>query len=626
MKNNTQMIGIAIYRISTEGQEKKGNIGDFDGKSGGFDRQKTDVKNLRIQHNIKLVDEIKLIESGSQVQFTKEYQNLFTKLKNIDCIVVADVDRYVRGTDFTSFQLLQNLKDNDVKIVSPTGILDFNSDMGFLMGGLQSLIGGLELSKIKTRMLGGKNRIKDAGGHASGYQTLPYGLCYYKAPKNSEEKSYFYYDKKLIPNVLKIFDGIEHNLPYQKIADELGLSRNSVPVIASNMCWIGFRKYETKRVGKFIRTDRGQKYKKKQKLENPLIVKAAGLEKPLISEARYNKIIKLINDRKERENISRDYSKNFLYTQLAVCGDCGRPLYAKQKPKNGYIYKNKKTGKARFIQSKKDYYICSSGSVSYRIKKEKQGELVERCGAGWQEKVRLETIITEFITKRLTSWDFYNELKEIVYNVANETNYDVESINKENINRYNKRIKEIEQDYLNGDISAKEHKTFKNDLLEKINKLKENEIKSKIITTSKEDKNKNKLFEFCNLMILLKNLAITPIEERKHIIKMIFSYIKIEKYKITEFGLNTFNPKLIDELKYVYEKTIDNKDITLTPEKEKELKVLIKDPNKVLIEYIALALANQNDWSDKDIKQVISSGSDDNPGQAAALKLPIRFY
>jgi DNA invertase Pin-like site-specific DNA recombinase len=618
MNDNEQMLGIAIYRVSTTAQKDKSAIGnDFDGKSGGFDRQKTDVKNLCKQHNIKLVDEIQLVESGSQVQFTTEYEKLFNKLKDVDCVVVNDQDRYVRATDFGSMTLLQTLKDNNVKIISPSGISDLNTDMGFFVSGIQALLGGLELSKIRARMMGGKKRIKDAGGNAGGDIILPTGLRYYRASRNSGDKSYFYYDKVMMPKILKMFNMIESNKTYRQISQMIGLSRNTIPNLATNPCWIGLRRYDNIRVGKFVRTKTGKKYKRKQKLEIPQLVPLAGLEKPLITKVRFDNICKIVSEKKARELKSRDYSKNFLYTGTAICGRCGRQLYAKQRSNKPAIYRNKKTGKKRTLIRNKDYYQCSSGLYAWRVKKAGQGESVEKCGAKWQEKEKLEKVINSFVEEALTSWEFYGTLKKVVYENAPNTNYDLNEINAININSINKRIKDIEQDYMNGDILAKEFNKFK----DKLTKDKEtifNENK-KAIKSVKQDNGMEKLYEFAQLEVILKCISLFNAEDKKNIIKMIFSYIKVENYAITEFGLNPFNPNLITALKVIYKKTLENDNTPLTTEQERDLKLLIEDPNKLAMEYVVLALAGIKDPKNKVIIEKFGM-TEGNPAQAAGVK------
>ena len=430
MEKKEKLKGICIYRVSTEGQVNKSSIGDIDGKERGFDRQKEDCKKVCDANNIEVVEngEYSIVESGNLISETKEFKEILSRFNEIDCIVVNNLDRLLRPEDFTSFLVLQGLKDNDIQIFTSNGLADLNTEFGYLMSIIQSTMNGLEIGKIKARMMGGKNRIKNAGGHAGGKGMLPYGVGYFHAPKNSAEKSKFYYIKECDANLETIFKGIEQNKPYAQISKETGLPRSSIKGIATNKIWIGYREYKYERTGKWVIKPGVKKYKRKVALKKPLLVKAVGIDDPKLTVDRFNNICDLVRRRENSELHSREYAKSFIYNGVAKCGVCGLPLYAHQKPRAIQYFDTKKQG-MRTIKSNNDYYVCASSSYSYRQKQELAGRVaVKKCGAKWQNKLEMERVIDCFLEEEITTWDIFCQMKKVTAEPATSFSPDRKSV------------------------------------------------------------------------------------------------------------------------------------------------------------------------------------------------------
>jgi DNA invertase Pin-like site-specific DNA recombinase len=151
---------IEFLRVSTEDQGGENRA--------GLPRQREANALTAKKHKLSVIKTISIIDvSGTSVMQTPEVQELLSLIKTIDVggVVVADWDRLIRLDNFRDFALLQNFKDAGTLIFLPDQVIDLNTQSGFLIGGVQSIISGNELTQIKKRMLRAKEIKRKNGEH-----------------------------------------------------------------------------------------------------------------------------------------------------------------------------------------------------------------------------------------------------------------------------------------------------------------------------------------------------------------------------------------------------------------------------------------------------------------------------
>jgi len=176
---------VEFLRVSTQEQSNEDRA--------GLPRQKQ--ANLRTveKHNLEVVETITLIDvSGTSVLQTPEIQELVALIhrKDIVGVLVADWDRLIRVHNFRDFALFEVFKETNTLVFLPDGVVDVNTQAGFLMTGFQSIIGGNEVTQIKKRMLEAKEIKRKLGKHPNNHLSLPLGVGY---DRNNER--YYYTDK-----------------------------------------------------------------------------------------------------------------------------------------------------------------------------------------------------------------------------------------------------------------------------------------------------------------------------------------------------------------------------------------------------------------------------------------------
>jgi len=379
---------VEFLRVSTQEQSNEHRA--------GLPRQRQANLYTVEKYNLQVVKTITLIDvSGTSVLQTPEIQELtvFIQRKDIGGVVVADWDRLIRVDDFRDFALFEEFKETNTKVCLPDGIVDLNTQSGFLMTGLQSIIGGNELTQIKKRMLQAKEIKRKAGKHPNNDLSLPLGVgydqkkeCYYYTDEASEVKRLF---------DLFFYDGI-HN--FNELERLTGMHHRTIPNRLRNEMYKGYRNYTQKRSPvKCIKENGRQGDRKKIKRADDELIKVKVMEKPLIEDSVFDKVQSMLcNKRREYYSKRSAEGERFLFSGFIRCGDCGEKFYTTSGGRN----------------PNRDYYYCRSKNSSFSRKNGRS-----KCSSSYHRKAVLEHSISSFVCEKLTNKRFLLKMVKVATSV-----------------------------------------------------------------------------------------------------------------------------------------------------------------------------------------------------------------
>ena len=375
------MKAIELCRLSTKEQNMEGRT--------GLQRQKEVNANTIKRNNLSIVKSYNIIDvSGTSVLQAHEVQELLLLIRSdeIKGVVVANLDRLLRLDNFEDFALLQKFKESNTLIILPDQIIDLNTQSGFLIGGMQSIISGNELTLIKERMQGGKESKRRNGQHPNGTITLPTGVNY-----DYVKKQFFYNnDAYRIKRLFDLFytDGIHNYNELQKIT---GFHHRTIPNLLKNEIYIGYRTYTEKRgPEKRVKPDGRQGDRRKVKRSPDEIIRVKVINEPLINEDVFRDVQTIIYNKnyKYHQNRSED-GERFLYTGFLTCGECGEIMYTTSGGRN----------------HKKDYYYCRTKNTIFI---RHNGKL--NCSSSYLQKELVEHLVTSFISEQITDKNYLKAL------------------------------------------------------------------------------------------------------------------------------------------------------------------------------------------------------------------------
>lgn len=370
---------IELRRVSTEEQASQFRT--------GLDRQKTSNASTAINHNLKIIKVIQIIDvSGTSVLLSPEFQDLMGTIKSdlIQGVIVAHIDRIFRPDNYEDFAILTGFANTNTKIYTPDSVIDLNTDTGFLLGGIQSIMAGLDRRQIKSRMWQGKEEKRKQGYCPQSRITWPTGVSYDK------EKEKYYYNE-YSSKVKQAFDILlkENITNFKEISRRTGIQDRTLANIFRNKIYIGIRRYDQKRGNeKYPSLDGRQSDKKKVMRDESEIfeVPAVGLTKPLISESDFNKVQQILSNKRNEYSARRQSSPRFTYSGYIYCKHCGNQYYS---------FSGRRTSGNR-----RDYYFCKSKHYTNKL----------NCKSVWLNRQKIEPIIDEYITKNLTNKSFLEKI------------------------------------------------------------------------------------------------------------------------------------------------------------------------------------------------------------------------
>lgn len=346
---------LELIRVSTAGQasEDKASI----------PAQRATNRQTALQYGLTIVKTIELSDvSGAQVLLAPEIQEML-KLMNdpeIHGVIVREFSRLMRPENFSDYAMLQAFVDTESLLYLPDGPIDFASDAGMLTGTMRAVMGGLERRELVKKMWRIKEERRKSGGFSQSYVCLPFGVDYNGA--------WFYTGE-----AGRVREAYRLTLAgctsYVEIGRAVGIEPYNLRNLLRNPIYTGWRVIDkrrdpspkAKKAGKDGR--QGDRPKIKRAPEDVIRVKVM---EPLVSESDFNQVQRILDLKKANHWRTQDnVIHRFTYNGYLICL-CGRLVYTKYR--------------------RDDYYICSA-----------------RCGCGYMRRDRLDPILDQLFTRRLTS-------------------------------------------------------------------------------------------------------------------------------------------------------------------------------------------------------------------------------
>jgi DNA invertase Pin-like site-specific DNA recombinase len=175
--------------------------------------------------------------------------------------------------------------------------------------------------------------------------------------------------------------------------------------------------------------------------EHEMIIK--GKHEPIISEELFNEVQDLLNGRKRVVKSKYSADENIPLRGFLICKECGKPLTgSRSKGRNNYYY----------------YYHCKEG-----CKERYKSEDVNNALLKTLSEIKANTSVLELY-------------KHILFDVIKKKNSNP-PIEKEQltqqINKYEKRLKNAQEDWLDRKISVEDYSVIKKDIENKLNELRQ---------------------------------------------------------------------------------------------------------------------------------------------------------
>ena len=381
---------IALLRVSTEEQAADDRA--------GLARQQTVINRTVIANNLDVVRTVTLIDvSGNNVLLNPEFQSILqaVQTREIDGVVVADQDRFVRADDLATLAALDVLKKAKAKLYTGGTVHDYSTNAGIFQSHISAIVAGLELRTIKERMQGGKEEKRKAGKCASSDITLPRGVAY---NRKTERWSYIEGDVAAVKEAFKLVDK-DGMTNISAIARIVGIQNRTLHNLLRNPIYCGWKVYDKKRSEeKRYRADGSETDRKKVARDEP--IRMMVIDEPAVTQERFDRVQVLLNNKGTKWRRERVATEINLGTGIAVCVHCGRRLYAT-------------SGKRSDGNHRVGYYECASNNYLNKG---------PRCPQPNIPKPVLDETLIKFAAEYLASEEIIGKLAEKLHAPADESN------------------------------------------------------------------------------------------------------------------------------------------------------------------------------------------------------------
>lgn len=252
-------------------------------------------------------------------------------------IVCMDIDRLSRGDSMDSGYIMQVLKINNCKIVTPDKTYDLNNDSDEQFSDMKFFFSRFEYKTINKRLVAGRASSASEGKYVG--STAPYGYEKYKLPGVKG------YSLKIVPERAKVVQLIfdmctEHGYGYGKICSELDrlgihaapplktFDRHVIERILKNPVYMGKIRYKFKTQQKLI-VDGQIKKKRVRNRGNHEV--HDGLHEPIISEEQW---YKAQETRQTNLPLNINYQLCNPFSRIVKCGKCGKTIVRRTNNQN----------------------------------------------------------------------------------------------------------------------------------------------------------------------------------------------------------------------------------------------------------------------------------------------------
>jgi len=373
---------IAFYRVSTEDQAKEDRA--------GLPRQRTAVARVVAVNNLEIVAEIELIDvSGADVHRAPQYIEMVRKVKDreIDGVVAADLDRLCRPQDLSQLSILDTFKQAGAKIYTEGATFDQTTLEGILQSRLLAILAGHERSVLKKRSRDAKEAKRRQGKCPSSKITLPLGVDY-------DRKNNVWIYTPQVEQVKEAFRLIDEEgiTNLTALSKKVAIQPRTLWNQLRNPIYFGFRVYDKKRGDeKYLSKDGKQADRKKIFRSEEEAIKTQVFTEPAVDPERFERVQKVLEAKGAKWRRQRECKAINLGSGLALCGQCGRKLYA---------CSGRRKGKKR-----QSYYCCAA---NYYLNK-KNGE---SCDQPNIRQDHLDKTLVAFVADYLTQTEVIESLTQ----------------------------------------------------------------------------------------------------------------------------------------------------------------------------------------------------------------------
>jgi DNA invertase Pin-like site-specific DNA recombinase len=349
---------LQLLRVSTMGQA--------DADRASLPSQRTINQQTADRYGLTIVRSIEMAGvSGAAVLLAPEMQEMIRLMQDVEIhgVIAREFSRLMRPENFADYALLQSFVDSNTVLYLPEGPIDFSSDSGMILGTVHATLGGIERKQMKKKIWAAreeKRRNKELGGSRI---LLPYGVSYPWAWTADAER---------VREVFRLF--LSGHTSYAELSKILGVTVPGLRAIMRNPIYTGWRVITHKRdmslSGLYPTRDgrQGDRRKIRRAPDEVIRVRIEQLE-PLISESDFQRVQSVMDLKRENSWRSRtDVARRYSYNGYLNC-TCGSLVWTK-----------------RF---RDDYYVCR-----------------DKCGAHYMRRDRLELILDDLFSRRLTDPEF----------------------------------------------------------------------------------------------------------------------------------------------------------------------------------------------------------------------------
>lgn len=333
---------VGLTRVSTADQGRDDR--------GGVPRQRQIIEQTIATKNLDCLRIYELSDcSGTQVLHNPDVQEILQLVasKVVDGLVVADLDRLFRPSEPTDYAILQVFKDTGAVIYSGDTEYRLQDKDSALFANIRSAISEYELKLIKERAQGAKEIKRRRGELPTNHLTLPLGVSYDRPNRR------FYYNEKIatVTEIFRLYDeeGI-HN--YHELERRTGIHHRTIYNVLRKPIYTGLRVIDQKRGARAV-SRTGKHYRKKTARTSDEIIKVRVLEKPAVSQERFDRVQTSIRQTTFNHQDIRKRNGAVNYgTGVLRCGHCSEIFYCS-------------SGKRR-SGNRSGQYFCKRNYYAYR--------------------------------------------------------------------------------------------------------------------------------------------------------------------------------------------------------------------------------------------------------------------
>jgi len=338
------------------------------------ERQYGLIEAIKTQNNLhdRVLPTVELRHvSGRWVMADEDVKRVLEDLKNpkILGVILSDQDRLFRMGRFGSIGILDHFVDYEKLILTPEGLIDLDSDSGFMSAAMKGVVSGIDWRKIRRLCNEGKEVKRKQGIHPNGAHTIALGVLVEKVRNASNRvvSCTWSYDPEYGERMRMAYQYLLNDpaMSYSEILRRVGGYTHPGGLIKSlgNPIWKGFQRYPNKATGpeyppdpkqkplqpytwrgRLIVPDPTKKVKMKRKQlprkDGGLLERIDALaDNPVVSEENWDRVQKTIERRKLRRRRIRRKNKSgesdFLFmgddvSGIPKCKRCGRAIYGKR--------------------------------------------------------------------------------------------------------------------------------------------------------------------------------------------------------------------------------------------------------------------------------------------------------